>query len=102
MLMTGADERGVVAIERMTKQKFAPYAVSAPRSERRDRRDDDRARRRDAPPSHRERKPVDDFFTRPYEPGAADASGGLPPQVPAEKHEQPKGRVAALLGGRRK
>ena len=115
MLMSGADERAVVAIERLTKQKFEVGTVQPRRPERGRARDDERRSRRDAPatgsPSQRPartRPPVDDFFSRPYEPDAgretqlpppAATPGGDPAGLPARR---PGGRVAALLGGKRK
>jgi ATP-dependent RNA helicase RhlE len=115
MLMSGADERAVVAIERLTKQKFEMGTVQPQRPERGRGRDDERRSRREAPttgsPSQRParaRPPVDDFFSRPYEPDAggetqlpppAATPGGDPAGLPARR---PGDRVAALLGGKRK
>ena len=75
MLMTGSDERAVTAIEKLTKQKFEIRTMKSrnePRAERSDRRD--RPVRRDALERRPERAhasaapPVDDFFSKPYEP----------------------------------
>src|SRR4030095_16263450 len=111
MLMSGADERAVVAIERLTKQKFEMGTVQPRRRER----DNERRSRRDAPSTAsstqrpaRPRQPVDDFFSRPYEPDAGRETqlpppiatpGSAPAGLPARR---PGGRVAALLGGKRK
>ncbi|HXF46515.1 MAG TPA: C-terminal helicase domain-containing protein, partial [Burkholderiaceae bacterium] len=94
MLMTGADERGVQAIERLTKQKFdiRPLEVQrAPRRERGERRDRTLA----APPA-----PADDFFSKPYEPAAteAEAAGAETADAAAPGTRKPA-KVAALLGG---
>jgi hypothetical protein len=112
MLMTGSDERTVAAIERLTKQKFEVRPASAPRSGRREperdrergarperRERDERPRRSHAPPPS---KPVDEFFSKPYEPSAAPA---LAPPADAETPtttRRPPGRVSALLGGGKK
>jgi superfamily II DNA/RNA helicase len=109
MLMTGADERGVAAIEKLTKQTLVRQNAAGPRPERPARRDAGRERserdygergrgagarggRAPAP------APVDDFFTKPYEPSApTDAK-----PVTETSESQPKrkaGKVAALLGG---
>jgi superfamily II DNA/RNA helicase len=112
MMMTGSDERAVAAIERLTKQKFEATSVAPQRRERgrdRDRdRDEPRRPRREPQPgavrSDTARSaPVDDFFTRPYEPGAEAPSSAPPPPEPAESGpSRPQPRVAALLGGKRK
>jgi superfamily II DNA/RNA helicase len=94
MLMTGADERGVHAIERLTKQKFDIRPLCIERRERRE-RGERRERSYAAPPA-----PVDEFFTKPYEPAATEAE-----EAKAETADEagPRSRkpekVAALLGG---
>jgi ATP-dependent RNA helicase RhlE len=109
MLATGADERGVIAIEKLTKQKFTvkPIAVERPergerggRRERPDRRD--MADRASIPSTS---APVDDLFTKPYEerePATADvvssSSSGAAPARPEPK----PAKVAALLGGNKR
>jgi len=118
MMMTGSDERNVAAIERLTKQKFQVATVSAERRERtpergasragreRPARDDSRRGRGEsaAEPRRTPTRPADDFFSRPYEPDMAGAEPTVPapsepsPPTPA----RPAGRVAALLGGRKK
>jgi ATP-dependent RNA helicase RhlE len=125
MLMTGADERGVQAIERLIKQQFTPTTLEMERSGRVDRADrpaergrgdrggrerGDRAARpprgerteRDAGRSYQPAAaPVDDFFSKPYEPNEAavkaesEAAGSGATAAKAE----PRSRVAALLGG---
>ena len=108
MLMTGSDERTVAAIEKLTKQKFEVKTLQISErgrpdtSERRE-----RPARRESSEHRQERtypapvQPVDDFFSRPYEPGAAPAGVPAPPaaqpKLPAAK-DKPV-RVAALLGG---
>ena len=104
-----------MAIERLTKHKFEMGTVQPQRPERGRGRDDERRSRRDAPSTAssterpaRPRQPVDDFFSRPYEPDAGRETqlpppmatpGGDPTGLPARG---PGGRVAALLGGKRK
>jgi superfamily II DNA/RNA helicase len=100
MLMTGADERGVQAIERLTKQKFdiRPLAIErrerGPRSERGARREGDRAPARTGVPH----APADDFFTRPYQPAAAEAAQQTAGDAGQAGQRRPA-KVAALLGG---
>jgi superfamily II DNA/RNA helicase len=98
MLMTGADERGVHAIERLTKQKFdiRPLDVQrAPRRERAARREAGRAAGQGAPAAA-----VDDFFTKPYEPAAAEAEESkVETAGEAEPRTRKPAKVAALLGG---
>jgi ATP-dependent RNA helicase RhlE len=101
MLMTGADERGVGAIEKLTRQKFTPAGVQIERRERGERaarrEREDRYVRGHAP---RPAAPVDEFFTKPYEPGAPAAE---PPTVtPPPGIARPPAKVAALLGGNKK
>lgn len=98
MLMTGADERGVQAIERLTKQKFDIRPLEVQRISRRL-----RGERRKPSPAAGQVVPaaaVDDFFTRPYEPAmvqaeesAADTTGDAQPRT------RKPAKVAALLGG---
>ena len=106
MLATGADERGVVAIEKLTKQKFTVKPLDPERAER-----SERAGRRERP-SRRDfadrgaaltpTAPVDDFFTKPYEerdsePATADAA--TPAGESSRRPERKPAKVAALLGG---
>ncbi len=118
MMMTGSDERNVTAIERLTKQKFQVVSVSSERRERstergaprggRERPERDDSRRSHSEPAAEPRRvatrPTDDFFSRPYEPGAAGTEPVVPtpsePSLPTPA--RPGGRVAALLGGRKK
>jgi superfamily II DNA/RNA helicase len=106
MLMTGSDERAVAAIERLTKQKFDIQAVSSF-----GRREPERGRERGARPERRERddvrrpsqsapKPVDEFFTKPYEPSTGSTTPASP-ESPVTLR-RPPGRVSALLGGGKK
>jgi superfamily II DNA/RNA helicase len=118
MMMTGSDERNVAAIERLTKQKFQAVSVSSERRERSPERGasrggrerperDDSQRGRSEPavePRRATTRPADDFFSRPYEPGAAGAEPAVPPPTESALPQpaRPGGRVAALLGGRKK
>ena len=118
MMMTGSDERSVAAIERLTKQKFQVAAVTPQRRERgpergaerggRERSERDSSRReRPAPAAGTRRaepKPVDDFFSRPYEPGAPSDAETLPAtgEPSGSPPARPAGKVSALLGGRKK
>lgn len=112
MFMTGADERGVGAIEKLTKQKFDVQGLAVERTGREQRgRGEGRgpgpgrgAGREYVPPPP---APVDEFFTRPYESsppsGAADASAASS-ETPATASPTtaPKSKtikVPALLGG---
>jgi ATP-dependent RNA helicase RhlE len=114
MLMTGADERNVTAIEKLTKQKFEFGTLGIERSERAERAErrdhGQRGERRDRPPRREGAQrsaarpypaPADDFFSKPYEeakaqPGAAEpASEG----AAASSRTRRPAKVAALLGG---
>jgi len=126
MLMTGADERGVLAIERLTKQQFTPKTLEMERAARPERaeRAAERGRgdrggydrgERAARPARAERSerdasrsyqpaaaPVDDFFSKPYEPSAAAVkaeSDAAAADAKADPKAEPRSRVAALLGG---
>jgi superfamily II DNA/RNA helicase len=129
MLMTGADERGVQAIEKLTKQKFTPAVIEIERSGRGERSErgergerggrgsrergerGDRAPRgerteRDATRSYQPAaKPADDFFLKPYEAPAraedAAAAAGADAAKPTPQTGQRSSKVAALLGGRK-
>ncbi|MFN7779034.1 MAG: DEAD/DEAH box helicase [Betaproteobacteria bacterium] len=113
-LMTGSDERTVAAIERLTKQKFTPRSVALERRERPPRERGERSERGDSygrgerrdrherdsstgfarPPA----KPVDDFFSKPYEAKPAAADAVAEKTEPAIQRKEPA-KVAALLGG---
>lgn len=96
MLMTGADERGVAAIEKLIKQKLAILPLSFERPMRRDR--GERSERRpgtDTPPAP---MPVDDFFTKPYEAKPSTAEAIATPEAPKQTEEK-SARLPALLGG---
>jgi superfamily II DNA/RNA helicase len=123
MLMTGADERGVQAIEKLTKQKFEPATIDVERTrpersrygdrpergERGERRDrDDRPRRgerteRDATRTYQPAAPVDDFFLKPYQPvedsAGTEGAATAPATAPTTARPEARPRVAALLGG---
>ena len=120
MMMTGADERGVAAIEKLTKQHFERAEHQAEPRDRRDRPDrGERAERsgrgergeRGERPERRERAeraerapartaPVDPFFSQPYEPSGAGATSAAPAPAPAPTTPGRKpARTSALLGG---
>ncbi|HTT10536.1 MAG TPA: DEAD/DEAH box helicase [Burkholderiaceae bacterium] len=101
MLATGADERGVAAIERLTKQKFTVQSLEPERAERGSRRERpvrrDRHERAAATP-----EPVDDFFSKPYEERSAEtaaAEDAAPTGEGPRREERKPAKVAALLGG---
>ncbi|MGH6611241.1 MAG: DEAD/DEAH box helicase, partial [Burkholderiaceae bacterium] len=109
MLMTGSEERAVAAIERLTKQKFDIEALNVGRYERPPRIDRrDRGARRDAferDTAHV--RPVDDFFTKPYEASTveskpADGAQGEASKEPEQSRARKPAKVAALLGGTRR
>jgi hypothetical protein len=115
MLMTGSDERGVVAIEKLTKQKFEIASLVVERSPRESReprepRESRERRDRNERPARGEGEsrssartpaaPVDDFFSKPYEASAAEATPASRPVEPSVSITREKpARVAALLGG---
>jgi ATP-dependent RNA helicase RhlE len=106
MLATGADERGVIAIEKLTKQKFItrPLDLERPeRGERGSRRE--RPARRDFAERGAGRSapaPLDDLFTKPYEErttGTAAAEVAPPDDKTSSVSDRKPAKVAALLGG---
>jgi superfamily II DNA/RNA helicase len=103
MLATGADERGVVAIEKLTKQKFTTRPLEmerVERSERSGRRE--RTGRREVAERGAAQAPLDDFFTKPYEERVAEtatANVAVPADETPETPERKPAKVAALLGG---
>jgi superfamily II DNA/RNA helicase len=113
MLMTGSEDRGVAAIEKLTKQQFETRTLGMDRAPRRDRAEADarserrdRAPRRDVPARQADRqvaapaKPLDDFFNKPYEAGPAEAVAATGPvESGAQISREKPARVAALLGG---
>jgi superfamily II DNA/RNA helicase len=109
MLMTGADERGVAAIEKLTKQKFTAEAVEFERRSREPRRErgerpgrDERGSRAESRGYAPAPRPVDEFFLKPYEPAAGGAAPATAPEEGAAQTkpgQKPPARVAALLGG---
>jgi superfamily II DNA/RNA helicase len=112
MLMTGADERGVASIERLTKQKFETRTMSGferprQRSERDRGERRGRGERSERPASSPARQPVDDFFSKPYQPSVPEEKTGdqsaTPAIEPPRTGPRPRaGRVSALLGGGKK
>ena len=129
-IATGSEDRAVAGIERLIKRtiEVKPIDVRRPsrgerpergertergeRSERGRERDRDRDHRDRSPPRSQARgaparppAPVDEFFSKPYEPPAAagDAEGAAPGAEPAKVDDGRKpGKVAALLGGRKR
>jgi len=112
MLATGADERAVTAIERLTKQKFTVRPLDVERAEKPERAE--RGNRRERPdrrdfaerrPAQPAAVPIDDFFSRPYQESvAATATADTATQTTAQssttdKDERKPAKVAALLGG---
>jgi len=105
-IATGAEDRAVAGIERLIKRtiEVKPIDVRRPsRGERQERgreRDRDSARERLQPAAPRRSAPVDDFFSKPYEPakneGEAETADSATPVAGAEKKPA---KVAALLGG---
>ncbi|HQR55209.1 MAG TPA: helicase-related protein, partial [Burkholderiaceae bacterium] len=115
MMMTGSDERSVAAIERLTKQKFEMSTVTPPPRRERGRderertgRDEGRRPRRESgrtderAPDRAKPAPADDFFSRPYESGTPEEAGAPPAAAETPPTPRTPGRVAALLGGKRK
>ena len=110
MMMSGADERNVAAIERLIKQKFEQSTISPPRSERERGRGRDRGEREERPrrradaqtASRPPAKPADDFFNQPYEAGSPASVPEAPGAPVTPAIARAPGRVAALLGGRKK
>ncbi|MEG1969021.1 MAG: DEAD/DEAH box helicase [Burkholderiaceae bacterium] len=114
MFMTGSDERGVAAIEKLTKQKFEQVELTVERSgERREPREprrerserperDSRERSRSAASGSRQSAPLDPFFSKPYEP--ADGAPATPIESASTTSTLARKpvRLAALLGGIRK
>jgi superfamily II DNA/RNA helicase len=109
MLMTGADERGVAAIEKLTKQKFTAEAVEFERRSREPRRErgerpgrDERGSRAESRGYAPAPRPVDEFFLKPYEPAAGGAAPATAPEegvAQTKPGQKPPARIAALLGG---
>jgi superfamily II DNA/RNA helicase len=101
-IATGAEDRAVAGIERLIKRTIEVKPIElrrAPRSERppRERDAPSRPRRAEVAP----RAPVDEFFTRPYEPAAvAEAAKPEGETAPLDARKKPA-KVAALLGGRK-
>lgn len=101
-IATGAEDRAVAAIERLIKRKIEIVPLDVPRQARRDRRDDrrrDAGRERAASDAVARAAPVDEFFTKPYEPAepageTTAAEAGAPVATRAKK----PARVSSLLG----
>jgi ATP-dependent RNA helicase RhlE len=118
MLMTGSDERAVAGIERLTKQKFEQRTLNMQAQSERPRgrpqrdpserpRRSERGERAAPAPRSTQRPPVDDFFSRPYEPKSGVEEAAVPDaSVPGAPENtttrRPSGRVSALLGGGKK
>jgi superfamily II DNA/RNA helicase len=111
-IATGAEDRAVAAIERLTKGRIEVKPIEVRRPLRGDRPQRGRERERDRHRDDRERPlppaqprgakaPVDEFFTKPYEPAAGTEAEGKEPEAEATTRSGKKaGKVAALLGGR--
>jgi len=106
-IATGAEDRAVAAIERLIKRKIevVPLHVPPPRRERHDRRQTHgRAIGRDrvAAAPVQSAAPVDEFFTKPYEPAevVAETSKADGEPTVADRGKKPA-KVAALLGGKK-
>jgi ATP-dependent RNA helicase RhlE len=124
MLMTGADERGVQAIEKLTKQKFTPATIEIERSGRPERGErSDRSERggrgergaragrdRGERPTRGERtehdaarsyqpaaKAVDEFFLKPYEPAGGSTDDAAGEKGDARKDEARSGQRPAKV-----
>jgi ATP-dependent RNA helicase RhlE len=108
-IATGSEDRAVAGIERLIKRtiEVKPIDVRRPSRGERHERGHERGRERDREgPRERPRAPaapVDEFFTKPYEPAAAETEAAQPDA--AEPAPEPNGKkpakVAALLGGRK-
>jgi superfamily II DNA/RNA helicase len=102
MLMTGADERGVGAIEKLTRLKFDVQPLAFERSdrgfrgERRERGERDRGASRSYTPRP---APVDDFFSKPYEAQVSATAGPAAEKPETQKRDDKPAKVPALLGG---
>jgi hypothetical protein len=71
------------------------------RERERDRHRDDRERPLPPAQPRGAKAPVDEFFTKPYEPAAGTEAEGKEPEAEATTRSGKKaGKVAALLGGR--
>ncbi len=113
-IATGSEDKAIVAIERLIKRSIEvksiePRQASRPeRGERRDRgadrggdRSSGRSRGFSRAPAAPPALPVDDFFTKPYEPVAAEkaADKSEAPEPQAAARGKKTARVSALLGG---
>jgi superfamily II DNA/RNA helicase len=126
-IATGSEDRAVAGIERLIKRTIEVRPIDVRRSSRADRdgrgertergdrgergRDRDRDHRGRSPSAERSRgapsrppAPVDEFFSKPYEPAAASAAESAAPGAePARSDDGKKpAKVAALLGGRKR
>jgi superfamily II DNA/RNA helicase len=122
-IATGSEDRAVAGIERLIKRTIEVKPIDVRRPSRGDRPErgerSERGRERDRDRDHRDRSPprsqahgaparppapVDEFFSKPYEPAAAgDAEGAAPGAEPAKVDDGRKpAKVAALLGGRKR
>jgi superfamily II DNA/RNA helicase len=104
-IATGAEDRAVAGIERLIKRTIEIKSIDVRRPARVDRQERGRERDREAP---RERQrppptptaPVDEFFSKPYEPAAGAAEQGVKASADAVPPTGKKpAKVAALLGG---
>ncbi len=107
-IATGAEDRAVAGIERLIKRSIEVQPLDLPRPSRRERHDRQEDRRRDAsrgraePASARKGPPVDEFFTKPYEPAETVAEAATADNEPSATSRSKKpAKVAALLGGKK-
>jgi superfamily II DNA/RNA helicase len=121
-IATGSEDRAVAGIERLIKRTIEVRAIEVRRPSRGERSErDDRAgrgRERDRDRDRQDRAtsggpsrvgpsrapaPVDEFFSKPYEPAAGAAPDGAPAGTEPAKRDDGKkpAKVAALLGGRK-
>jgi superfamily II DNA/RNA helicase len=108
-IATGSEDRAVAAIERLIKRTIEVKSVEVrrpsrgERPERRGRELRERASPREAArgAAPRPPAPVDDFFSRPYEPAATEAEAGENAEASAPAAGKKPAKVAALLGGRK-
>ena len=104
-IATGSEDRAVAAIERLIKRHIELVPLELRRPQRRDRRDGRREPVREhgvAVAPAVAAAPVDEFFSKPYEPAVAVAQGPAEDeQAPAADRGKPRAKVAALLGGKK-
>jgi len=111
-IATGADDRAVAGIERLIKHQIAVRDVAVREASRRSRpergergergdRDNARTTREPGSAAARPAAPVDEFFSKPYEPSTPEPAAPAPAPAAQRSGEKPA-RVGALLGGIRR